>query len=122
MGVLAQIAQDAGDGGPPDSFIALFVIAVVLAVGVGVAKRSWIRDMAQRRGLDPDDASKAAFFGGELGVAAAYLKGDEPRAAALAPSSRPAAERLAELELLRDQQLITDAEYAERRRTIIDSI
>ena len=122
LNVLAQIGQPAdGGGGPPGWWVAFFVIVVILAIGASIARTSWVRDMAKRRGLDPDDAAKAAFYGGDLGLAATYLKGDEPSAGQDVPA-RPAAERLAELADLRTQGLISDEEFAQRRQEIIDSI
>jgi hypothetical protein len=95
---------------------------VVLAAGLGV---SWYRVTVARRsareaGLDPNAATRRALTGKDV---------PEPEPA---PSSaRPlpddaltgdVAERLVRLRSLLDQGLLTQAEYDERRRAIIDSI
>jgi hypothetical protein len=111
------------DAGIPGWFIALFVLAALVAVGMTIYRVSTARDMATKAGLDPDDATRVALLDDD-GVSAAYLAsqlhGRASDQGATAP--RSTAERLQELQALRDQGLVTEAEYAERRAAILGTI
>ncbi len=97
------------------------VVAVVLVVGlfVLIVRLAAARDLAARRGHEPGEAAAVTLLGGGAGLAATYLKprgdghGGEPSASTLR------AERLEELESLRQRHLITDEEAAARRAEII---
>lgn len=132
-----------GDGsGIPGWFVGFAVIAVLVGGGTWLYRISMARDMARRAGLDPNDATAVTMMSDD-GLGATYL------AASLAGSRRPpqpasdaghvvadlsgaseptaatprsTADRLRELEQLRDQNLITPAEYDARRKTILESI
>ena len=81
-----------GDHGPPD--------------------RPPIRDGPRRCGLGAaltDDGPEATYL-------AADLRGSRPE------RTRAVADRLRELQQQRDEGLLTEDEYAERRRTILDSL
>jgi hypothetical protein len=109
----------AADGSGASS-VAVAVGFVVLAAGLGV---SWYRVSAARRaareaGLDPNAATRRALTGKDV---------PEPDPPTVRPHPEPplrddAAARLTELRSLLDHGLISQAEYDERRRAIIDSI
>lgn len=120
------VGDDFGDG-----FAGLFGFFFVLVVVLGVAGTAWrvttARRLAQQSGMDPDRAAEMALFT-ESGLEATYLASSlrQPPAAP-AESAAPgqgsdAAARLRELQGLRDQGLITEDEYVERRRAIVDGV
>jgi len=99
-----------------------FVLVAVLGVASTVWRVSTARRMASRAGMDPDEAAMMTLFT-EDGLDATYvasnLRGEAlPNRAAL-PT---VAERLRELQALKDQGLITGDEYATRRQAIIDQV
>ena len=89
------------------------------------------RRMAERSGMDPGEATAMTLLTDD-GLEATYLASNmRPPATAAAPadghpaeapSARSATERLTELAQLRDQGLVTQAEYDERRAAILDSL
>lgn len=112
------------DSGPPAWFGVFFVLILLAGIATAVWRVSLARTMAKDSGLDPDQAAAMSLMSDE-GLSATYLasnlrgrreSSDEPGPA------RTAAERLRELEQLRAQGLVTDDEYATRRRAIIDSV
>ena len=111
----------------PGFFIAFFIIVLVLGVGTTVYRVSTARTMARNAGLDVDAAGAVALLE-DNGLSAAYVASSlrpVPAAAptdASAPPARPAAERLAERQALKDSGVVSDSEYAARRQAIIDSI
>jgi hypothetical protein len=115
-----------GGGG---AFVALFVLALVVGIGFTVWKLSMTRTMAREAGIDPDRATAMTFLSDE-GFEATYLAASlrkEPQASssgAGAPDGpqTTAADRLRALDELRAQALVTEEEYAERRRAILDSL
>lgn len=115
------------DTGPPGWFVALFVLALIASVGVTIYKVTMARDLARKSGMDPDQATAMTLLEDD-GLEATYLASNlRPDQAGPAPSSVPAAERsvtdrLAELEGLREQGLVTQAEYDARRTAILDSL
>jgi len=114
------------DSGIPGIFVFMFIVVAVLGVGSFFWKIGMARDLATKSGLDPDDATALTMLT-ENGLEATYLAshlGDRRTTDADAPDKpvRTTEERLAELGALRDSGAITEAEYAERRRAIIDSI
>ena len=110
------------DAGIPGSFIAFFVIVLVLGVGMTIYRVSTARDMARKAGLDADAAGAVALLE-DNGLSAAYVASSlRPQPAPSTPPGRPAAERLAELQVLKDSGAVTESEYAARRQAIIDSI
>ncbi len=75
--------------------------------------------------LDPGGASQMSVLtehGLETTYLAANLKQSSPAPADAGPAPRSVAVRLSELESLSDQGLITQTEYDERRKVIIDSL
>ena len=114
----------------------IFFLFVVLAICGTVFKVAMARDMARRSGMDPDDAAMITLFDDD-GLSATYLASNlrtpppsQPSPAGPAGSVRPkqptahavAAGRIQQLKGLLDDGVITQAEYAERRKAIIDSI
>ncbi len=122
-----------GDPGMPAGFGGFFVFALLVGLGTFVWRISLARRVAERSGLDPDEATELAILG-EHGLEAGYLAGHlrdrsaDGRATGL-PSTdvstselRTAEVRLRELNALRDADLLTPEEYAARRTAILDSL
>ena len=63
---------DSVSTGPPDSFVAFFVLALLVGLGVTVYKVSTARSIATRAGMDPDDATKMTLLSDD-GFEATYL-------------------------------------------------
>jgi len=111
----------AGDGG----FAAFFVLAVLVAIGTTLWKVSTARRMARDAGMDEGDATTMALFtdeGLESTYLASNLRGHTAPPPPAAAEPRSTEQRLRELESLRTQALITEEEYAERRRAILDGL
>jgi hypothetical protein len=115
------------DTGPgiPDWFTLVFVLAACAAISFAIYRVSVARDLARKAGLDEGAAGAIALLQ-ENGLSATYLASSLSReraaAAGVVQQPRPAAERLAELQQLRDSGAITEDEYAARRQAIIDSV
>ena len=106
----------------PGWFAVLFFGALAFSVASMVWRASTARRMAQRSGMDPDEATMMALMT-EDGLDATYLASNLRGDTARLPSPKPpVAQRLMELQDLKDQGLITDEEYAARRRAILDEI
>ncbi len=114
--------QPGGSGIP-----GVFIFFVVIVIGVGVVttlvKVSQARRMAERSGMDPNEATAMTLLNPD-GLAATYLASNlRPHDHDDAPApGKSTAERLAELTALKESGAITEAEYAERRAAIIGSI
>lgn len=112
---------DGGGGG--GGFAALFVLALLVGIGFTIWKVIAARDMASRSGMDPNEATAMTLLtddGFEATYLASNLRGEvQPRPPIPPPAS---AARLQELLDLKEQGLITEAEYAARRQAIIDAI
>lgn len=112
--------------GIPGWFAGLFVLVVVWVGGVAY-RVSTARSLARSAGMKEKDATAVALLD-ESGLSAAYVAASlrpretEPAAGPPAGEPRPPAERLAELQALKDSGAITESEYAARRQAIIDSI
>jgi hypothetical protein len=112
------------DGGIPGAFVALFVLVLVAGVGATIWRITAAQRMARQSGMSESDATAMAVLS-DNGLDATYvlsnLRGKaQPEPPAVAPAS--VAERLRQLGELRDQGLITTAEYDARRAAIIDSV
>jgi hypothetical protein len=121
-GTWEAVYPTAGAGG--GGFAVLFVLVLVLGVAGTVWKVSTARRMARDAGMDTGDATAMTLLTDE-GFEATYLASNLRGQAAPAPSAPargPAAERLAELQALRDQGLVTDAEHAAARQRILDEL
>jgi len=121
------------DQGIPSGFIFLFVLALLASIGVGIWKVSTARGMARQSGMDPDLATKMTLLSDD-GLEATYLASSLRQTSVVPPpppdaTSAPAPEaapttagRLTELRSLLDRGLVTQAEYDERRKAIIDTV
>jgi hypothetical protein len=116
---------DSSDGGIPAGFIVLFVFVVILGIGLTVWRVSTARRLATDSGMDPDVATKMALLD-ENGLSATYLasslRGHQLAEPEATPARASTANRLSELKSLLDSGSITQAEYDERRKAIIDSV
>lgn len=105
-------------------FPVLFVLVLVLGVGGTLSKVAAARRLAREAGMDPDDATAVALLG-DPGLSTTYLastlRGDRPDDA-IRPPVPTAADRLRELQRLRDEGLSSTAEQDASRRAIIDSV
>ena len=123
--------EDGGDfvSGPPSSFMALFVLAFIASIGFTIWKVSTARRMARDSGMNQGDATAMALLtddGFESTYLASNLRGQTvppPQPQPPAAGARgTASERLAELQGLRDQGLVTEDEYAAARQKILDDL
>jgi hypothetical protein len=112
---------DAPGAGMPASFVALFVLVLVLGIAGTAWRVSTARSLARRSGLDEQSAASMAMLT-DHGLEATYLASSlrEQPTPGTAPAA--AADRLKELRSLLDRGLITQAEHDERRAQIISSI
>jgi hypothetical protein len=117
------------DQGIPSGFIVLFVLAIVVGIGVTIWKVSTAQTLAKRSGMDPDLAAQMTLLTDD-GLDATYLAAslrqqtETPTPAPPPPpaASPTAASRLSELKSLLEQGLISQEEYDERRKAIIDNV
>ena len=122
--------------GVPGEFFGLVVLFGLIGLGITVVKVVMARDMAKRSGLDADEATAATLLS-ENGFEAAYLAsnlrrptkgastGDGGHVVADLTDRAPARsveDRLRELQQLRDTGVVTEAEYADRRKAILAEI
>ena len=116
-----------GFGGPgiPAGFGVLFVLVLLGGGAITLWKISTARQMAQESGLDPDRATAMALLSDD-GLDATYLAASLRSSPAPADDgpvpTRTAGDRLRELESLRDEGLVTPAEYDARRQAILDAL
>ncbi|MEI5675758.1 MULTISPECIES: hypothetical protein [unclassified Nocardioides] len=119
-------------GDPSDGFggfVALIIIlGLIVAAGTAYWRVSTARAMARRSGLDEDEAARMALFT-ETGLETTYLASTmrrrevEPAPAPAAAHDRDdVADRLRRLDRLRDEELVSNEEWAERRRAILDEL
>jgi hypothetical protein len=115
---------DTADPGIPGGFVVLFVVVLLLGIGTTVWKVSTARRMAEQSGMDPDDATAMTLLTDD-GFEATYLASNlrpRPAPAATPPTTATNAARLRELKALLDDGLITQAEYDDRRRAILEGL
>jgi hypothetical protein len=114
-----------GDGGIPDGFVAIAVLIGIAGIGLTIWRVSTARQMAREAGMDPGRATTVTLLGDD-GLDATYiatsLRGRAASATSTASPPPSAADRLRELEQLREDGLVTAAEYDARRRAIVDSL
>jgi hypothetical protein len=114
-----------GDGGFPFSAVLPIIVVLVIAVSVTGYRVSVARSMAQKAGLDPGDATRVALLDQD-GVGATYLASQLRREQQPGmPSAAPVhsiADRLRELDGLREQGLVSESEYAARRTAILGEV
>lgn len=130
---VASWPDDGGPGGSgiPGAFVLLFVVGAAIAIALVAWKVSTARKLATQAGMDPGLATKMTLLTDD-GLDATYLAASlrrpatpsaEPQPQSIpSPSSTSAAKRLAELKGLFDSGLVTQAEYDERRKAIIDAV
>ena len=102
----------------------LFLFVLIAGIGLAAWKVMTARRMAREAGMNQGDATAMTLLT-DQGLEATYLASNlrQPGTPdAPAASTRPASERLGELQGLLDGGLITADEYDARRRTIIDGI
>lgn len=101
---------------------ALFPLFLIFVIGTIVVKVAIARSSARRAGMDPNEATAVTLLG-ENGLEATYLaaslRDQSPTDSAVAHT---AADRLRDLEELRQQGLLTETEYASKRAEILDDL
>jgi hypothetical protein len=119
-----EVSYEDSFAGPgfPSWFVALFVLVLIVGIGTTIWRVWFVRDMATRAGMNPNQATAVSMLGQD-GVTATYLaasmRGTRPGPD---PDPRSATTRLEELEQLKARGLVTMTEYEERRRIILESI
>jgi hypothetical protein len=117
--------------GIPGWFVAWGAFVVIVGIGATLWRVSTARKLANRSGMDPGMATQMTLLSDD-GLDATYLAANlrgqtTPPSDGLPPTPSPptsatTAERLQELKGLLDRGLVTQAEYDERRKAIIDSV
>jgi hypothetical protein len=102
------------------------VIAMLAGIAMTLWKVSTARTLARQSGMDPGLATRMTLLTDD-GLDATYLASSlrqQPHPSAVEPTATPpaAAARLQELPGLLDKGLVTQAEFDERRRAIIDAV
>ena len=128
---VASWPDDGGLGGSgsgvPGAFVALFVLGLIAAVGLTLWKVTTAQKLARQSGMDPGLATRMTLLSDD-GLDATYLasslrQSPQPTAGSPPTASPPSATaRLEELKGLLDRGLVTQVEYDERRKAIIDSV
>lgn len=110
------------DMGVPGWFGAVFVLVLGFGIAVAIYRVSSARRMASRAGLDPGEAARVTLLSDE-GYGATYLASQlRTRDQSSPVTPRSTAERLRELETLRSDRLVTEDEYAARRKAILEGL
>ena len=116
---------DSSGSGVPAGFGVLFAIVAIGGVATMFWRMSMARKMAEEAGMDPDRATAMTLLSDD-GLDATYLAASlrsSPAPAGDGPvPTRTAGDRLRELDTLRDEGLVTAAEYDARRRAILDAL
>jgi Short C-terminal domain len=114
-------------GGIPGWFVGLFILAAIFGIGTTLWRVTTAQKLARRSGMDPGLATQMTLLSDD-GLDTTYLA-SSLRQSSPAPTSAPtpahtasSASRLEELKSLLDRGLVTQAEYDERRKAIIDSV
>jgi hypothetical protein len=113
-GALGEPDRDEG----PNGFAALMVLVLAGGIGFTVWKVWMARRMAAEAGMDPGRATAVTLLSDD-GLDATYIA---TSLGARQPASRTAAERLRELQRLREDGLVSADEYDARRRAIVDAL
>jgi hypothetical protein len=122
-------------GGGTGGFALIAVLVLMAGAVVTVYKVSMARDMARKSGMDAGQATAMTLLtddGLEATYLASSLRGSSPTghppeqdqdtSSGSGSVGRTVSERLAELEQLREQGLVTQAEYDERRTAILSTL
>ena len=111
--------------GIPGWFVGLFVLMVLIGIGSTIWRVSMAQKLAKRSGMDPGLATQMTLMSDD-GLDATYLASSlrqpSPDPAASAPPPTTVTARLEELKSLLDRGMVTQAEYDERRKAILDSL
>jgi hypothetical protein len=114
-------SDPAGDAtGASSAFVLLLVVGGLVGIGLLAWRVGFTRQLARRSGMNVDEATAMTLLSDE-GFEATYLAANL-RQAAPAPPAHSTADRLQELQRLRDAGLVTDDEYAARRSAIIAAL
>ena len=111
-------------GGAPAGFVLLFVLALLAGIAFTVWRVSTARRMARDSGISESDATAMTLLSDD-GFEATYLASNlrgQTAPTPPQPGTRSTAERLRELQALLEQGLITEEEYAARRRAVIEGL
>ncbi len=122
-------------GGIPGWFVGWAIFVVVVGIGATAWRVTTAQKLAKRSGMDPGLATQMTLLSDD-GLDATYLASSlrQQQPASSSESSEPSessesvkpapttATRLEELKGLLDRGLVTQAEYDERRKAIIDSV
>jgi hypothetical protein len=103
---------------PAELAVAGFALVLVLGVAGTLWRVSTARSMARAAGLDEATAGRMALVSDD-GLTATYLASSMRSPSSPAPVVRDTATRLRELDRLRSEGLVTEAEHAERRAAIL---
>lgn len=128
-GKYVPVSGSDGGSGIPSGFVVFGVLVVAAGIGITLWKVGTARRLASDAGLDPALATQVALLtpdGLDATYLAAALKPKEP-ASGTTPPHEPASagkpeERLTTLKGLLDHGLVTQQEYDERRRAILDDV
>jgi hypothetical protein len=120
---VASWPGEGSGGGAQGVIVLLVVVGILITVGVTFWRVSTARRLASESGIDPGLATQMTLLS-EDGLDATYLAASlrKPAPAPSAAAPNPAAARLAELKGLLDAGLVTQAEYDDRRRAIIEAV
>jgi hypothetical protein len=115
---------DQGGSDLPGLFIAFFVLTLFIGIAALVWRVSTARRIAEQNGLDVGTATRVALLN-DNAVTATYLAGTlrqqrRPAPATATTPVRSVKARLAELQQLHESGDITDDEYAEGRKHVIN--
>jgi hypothetical protein len=120
-------------GGIPGWFVGMIVLVLILGLGTTIWRVTMAQKIARSSGMDPGVATQMTLLSDD-GLDATYLAANLRGAPGTPPETTPAssqaapgpsggtADRLEELKSLLDRGLVTQAEYDERRKAIIDSV
>jgi hypothetical protein len=124
---VASWPDDAGGAGGGFGGFVVFLVVVGAIAGLAliVWRVSTAQRLAEQSGMDPSLATKMTLLsdeGLEATYLAANLRNQSPPGPAATTNSPSTTERLEELRRLLDRGLVTQVEYDERRKAIIDSV
>lgn len=103
-------------------FVALFILVAMIGIAVTIWRVGTARRMARSAGMDVGDATAMTLMT-DGGLESTYLASSLRQSPGTsAPAARTPEVRLRQLQDLRDQGLVTEEEYAERRRAILDEL
>jgi hypothetical protein len=110
-------------GGPgiPAGFIVLMVLVPLIGLGAWLFRMSVATRMARQAGLDPTDAAMTTALSQD-GLAATYVASNLANQRRPQPPTTSPESRLQQLTDMHAKGLVSDEEYAEQRKRILDAI